>query len=228
MDRADISVIVPVYNTERYLDEALESLFAQTLAPTEIIVVDDGSTDSTPTIAQRHAERIRYVRQENAGSASARNHGLRLARSPMIAFLDADDRYLPNKLEQQWRRFRARPELDLCVCEVTDFDTPDLPLSPRTAAYVPQSRPGQVATWLVRRTFLDRIGHFIEVEGLSHAEGTEIFMRVRESNPKVDFLAESLVERRLHDANKTTQRERHLDSIARLMKMRLDRRRATP
>ena len=75
MKSADITVIVPAYNTERYLGEALESLMVQTLQPVEIIVVDDGSTDSTPAIAQRYGERVRYVRQENAGSSSARNHG---------------------------------------------------------------------------------------------------------------------------------------------------------
>jgi glycosyltransferase involved in cell wall biosynthesis len=226
VERADISVIVPVFNTERYLAEALESLFAQTLAPAEIIVVDDGSTDSTPTIARRYAGRIRYVRQENAGSSAARNHGLRLAQGAMITFLDADDRYLPTKLERQWRRFLDRPELDLCVCEVTDFDTPDLPAPVRKEPFVPLSRPGQVATWLVRRTLLDRTGGFLEDPRLSHAEGTEIFTRVRESGAVIDLLAEPLVERRLHDANKTTQRERHLDSIAHLMKMRLDRKRS--
>jgi glycosyltransferase involved in cell wall biosynthesis len=218
-------VIVPVYNTERYLGEALESLLAQTLQPAEIILVDDGSTDSTPAIARRYAPRVRSVRQENMGTASARNHGLRLASGAMVTFLDADDRFLPPKLERQWARFIERPELDLSVCEVTDFDTPDLPAPARPEPFTSQSRPGQVSTWLARRTLLDRLGGFLEDPHLSHAEGMEIFTRVRESGAIVELLPESLVERRLHDANKTTQRDRHLDSIARLMKLRLDRKR---
>ncbi|OYY65630.1 MAG: hypothetical protein B7Y51_02740 [Burkholderiales bacterium 28-67-8] len=225
MTSADISVIVPVYNTERYLEEALRSLLAQTLRPAEIIVIDDGSTDRTPEIARAFGDVIRYARQENAGSSAARNHGLRLARGEMIAFLDADDRYLANKLELQWMQFVEQPQLDLSVCEVTDFWSPELPKRNGTDTYVAQSRPGQVCTWLARRRLFDTVGVFMEEGALSHAEGTEIYLRVRESAAAVKHLPLSLVDRRLHDANKTVQRDRHLDSIAQLLKMRLDRKR---
>lgn len=225
MSSTDISAIVPVYNTERYLEEALRSLLAQTLRPAEIIVIDDGSTDRTPEIARAFGDLIRYARQENAGSSAARNHGLRLARGEMIAFLDADDRYLANKLELQWMQFVDQPQLDLSVCEVTDFWSPELPKPPGTQTFEAQSRPGQVSTWLARRRVFDTVGVFFEEGGLSHAEGTEIFLRVRESGAVIGHLARSLVDRRLHDANKTVQRESHLDSIAHLLKMRLDRKR---
>ncbi len=225
MTRADISVIVPVYNTERYLEEALSSLLAQTLRPAEIIVIDDGSTDGTPEIARAFGNLIRYVRQDNAGTSAARNHGLRLAQGEMITFLDADDRYLANKLELQWMQFVEQPQLDLSVCEVTDFWSPELSKPPGLEVGLAQSRPGQVSTWLARRRLFDTLGVFMEHGSLSHAEGTEIFMRVRESAATVKHLSQSLVERRLHDANKTVQRERHLDSIAHLLKMRLDRKR---
>lgn len=225
MAGVDISVIVPVYNTERYLEEALRSLLGQTLRPSEIIVIDDGSTDRTPEIAREFGDRIRYARQDNAGSSAARNHGLRLARNDMIAFLDADDRCLANKLELQWSQFVECPQLDLCVCEVTDFWSPELPMPPGTDAYVAQLRHGQVSTWLARRRLFDTVGVFDEKDSLSLTEGSEIFLRVRESGATIGHLALSLVERRLHDANKTVQRDRHLDSIAHLLKMRLDSKR---
>lgn len=225
MTGADISVIVPVYNTERYLEEALRSLLAQTLRPAEIIVIDDGSTDRTPEIAQAFGDLIRYARQENAGTPAARNHGLRLARGEMIAFLDADDRYHANKLELQWMQFVEQPQLDLSVCEVTDFWSPELPKSNDTDVYVAQSRHGQVCTWLARRRLFDKVGVFAEEGSLSYADGPDIFLRVRESGAAIGYLAQSLVDRRLHDANQTVQRGRHLDSIAHLLKMRLDRKR---
>jgi glycosyltransferase involved in cell wall biosynthesis len=98
---APISVIIPAYNAENFLRRALESIFQQTLAPQEIIVVDDGSTDNTGMIAKEYADRVRYIRQANAGVAAARNTGIRHARSEWIAFLDADDEWLADKLQLQ-------------------------------------------------------------------------------------------------------------------------------
>lgn len=97
-----ISIIVPVYNGEKYLRECLDSLLAQTLTDIEIIVVDDGSTDGSAAICreymQREPDRLRYVHQENSGQSSARNHGLDHARGQYIAFCDADDAYCPQAM----------------------------------------------------------------------------------------------------------------------------------
>ncbi len=110
-----ISCIVPVFNGERYLREALDSIFAQTYRPLEILVADDGSTDRTPYIAAAFGNRLRYLRQDNQGPAAARNLGIRAATGEFIAFLDADDVWHPEKLERQMARFQVRPELDYCV-----------------------------------------------------------------------------------------------------------------
>lgn len=92
--RASITVIVPTYNSARFLREALDSILAQTLQPEQIVVVDDGSTDNTAEVVGRYKDRrIQYVRQPHAGVASARNAGLDAARGDYIAFLDADDRW---------------------------------------------------------------------------------------------------------------------------------------
>ena len=98
--RASITVIVPSYNSARFIGEALDSIFAQTLQPEQIIVVDDGSTDDTAAVVRRYTDsRIQYIRTEHAGVASARNVGLDAARGEYISFLDADDRWRPIFLE---------------------------------------------------------------------------------------------------------------------------------
>jgi glycosyltransferase involved in cell wall biosynthesis len=96
-----LSCIVPVYNSEAYLGQALDSILAQTLLPAEIIIIDDGSTDATPMIAAKYARHVSYIRQENQGPAGARNAGLRVAGGEFLAFLDADDTWHPEKLERQ-------------------------------------------------------------------------------------------------------------------------------
>ncbi len=94
-----ISIIMPVYNAERFVAEAIESVLAQTLTDWELIIVDDGSTDATPGVLKRYADpRILMIRQENKGEGSARNTGLDVARGSYIGFLDADDMYLPDAL----------------------------------------------------------------------------------------------------------------------------------
>ena len=109
-----ISVILPVYNGERFLAEAIGSVLGQTLPPHEIIVVDDGSTDSTAQIvadlAAAAAVPLRYVYQENQGPAAARNHGIRLAQGELIAFQDADDLWSAEKLVTQAALLRRYPQ----------------------------------------------------------------------------------------------------------------------
>jgi glycosyltransferase involved in cell wall biosynthesis len=96
-----ISVMIGVYDAERYLAEAIDSVFAQSYRPLELIVVDDGSDDGSGEVARRYGDKLTYARQENAGNGSARNHAVRLASGDLFAFLDADDRFLPGKLARQ-------------------------------------------------------------------------------------------------------------------------------
>jgi glycosyltransferase involved in cell wall biosynthesis len=94
-----VSVIMPIYNGERYVEQAIDSLLAQTYQDWELIVVDDGSTDSTPSILNRYTDpRIRVIQQKNGGEANARNTGLDSMKGEYMAFLDADDIYFPNAL----------------------------------------------------------------------------------------------------------------------------------
>ena len=96
-----ISVIVPVYNGEKLLEKTLKSVFAQTYPAHEIIVIDDGSTDSTPRILERLGSRIKTRRIENSGAAASRNAGIKIATGDYLAFLDADDLWFKNRLARQ-------------------------------------------------------------------------------------------------------------------------------
>ena len=96
-----VSVIIPAYNGDRYIKEAIDSVLAQTYTDYEIIAVDDGSTDSTKNIIQQYGDRVKYYSQTNQGVAASRNLGLSQAKGKYIAFLDQDDVFLPHKLASQ-------------------------------------------------------------------------------------------------------------------------------
>src|SRR5438093_12571348 len=108
MKQSMISCVVPVFNGERYLAEALESILEQSYRPLEIIVADDGSTDGTRAVVAHYGTQVRYLWQPNSGPAAARNLGLSAARGEFVAFLDADELGHPEKLERQMARFAAR------------------------------------------------------------------------------------------------------------------------
>jgi glycosyltransferase involved in cell wall biosynthesis len=107
--RSEVAIIIPCYNAAPYLARAIESIFAQTYRDHCIYVIDDGSTDGTEAVLQSYAGRIVSLRQEHCGQSSARNHGIRVSESPYIAFLDADDEWLAEKLERQITLLRQAP-----------------------------------------------------------------------------------------------------------------------
>lgn len=114
-----ISVIIPAYNAERYLDQALDSVLCQTFQDFECIVVDDGSTDSTPQIVARR-ERVVGLRQDNQGASAARNTGIHASRGEFLTFLDADDLWYPERLKIQLEFHRRRPEIDYSHVELEE------------------------------------------------------------------------------------------------------------
>jgi glycosyltransferase involved in cell wall biosynthesis len=122
-----VSVVVPTFNSAATLPRAVASVARQTLRDWELIVVDDGSTDATRTVlevwAQRLGERLRRVRTANRGPGAARNTGIDLARGRYVAFLDADDEFLPEKLARQVKLFEAEPALGLVFCDYAFVDT---------------------------------------------------------------------------------------------------------
>ena len=111
--RFTVSVVIPTHNREDRLPAAIRSVRAQTFPPSEIVVIDDGSTDATPVLMDGFPD-VRYIRQENQGVSAARNHGIRAAKHEWIAFLDSDDEWLPLKLERQRRALEREPGLRFC------------------------------------------------------------------------------------------------------------------
>jgi len=122
--KSKVSVIIPVYNSERYLRECLDSVINQTLRDIEIICVNDGSTDSSLSILNEYAEkdkRLRVLNQENAGAGAARNAGLKVAGGEYLSFLDADDFFAPTMLEEMYNRC-LEDEADIGICKVWKYD----------------------------------------------------------------------------------------------------------
>jgi glycosyltransferase involved in cell wall biosynthesis len=115
-----VSVVIPAYNAERFLSATVASVFAQTVPPDEVIVVDDGSTDGTPALLERLGETypLRTMRRDNGGQARARNDGVAAARGEFVALLDHDDQGHPSKLERQLDQLAADPSLGMCFTAV--------------------------------------------------------------------------------------------------------------
>lgn len=108
-----VSVIIPAYNAEKYVLEAIRSVLDQDYASIEILLVDDGSTDNTAALVEREAPQVRIIRQDNAGTAAAKNTGLSHASGELICFLDADDGWFPGKLTAQANYLQQHPEVGL-------------------------------------------------------------------------------------------------------------------
>jgi glycosyltransferase involved in cell wall biosynthesis len=222
-----ITCIVPAYDAERYLGEALDSILAQAHRPLQVIVADDGSTDGTATVAAAYGERVELLRQDNSGSAAARNLGLGAARGDFIAFLDADDLWHPHKLERQMARFRARPELDYCVTHIQNFWVEELVEERERFKAHPRGQPlpGFVtSTLLARRALFERVGSFNT--RFLHSDDTDWYLRASRAGAVLDVLPDVLVYRRLHPSNRSRQRaDESRDDYLRLVKETLDRRR---
>lgn len=220
-----VSVVIPVYNGERYIGEALESVLRQSAPAAQIIVVDDGSTDGSAAVAQAFAN-VTYCLQDNAGAAAARNRGIGYTTSEFIAFLDADDLWHPLKLERQLQAFVNRPELDIVFCHVDEFLTRD---SPATQGAGPQLRKGFPAfapsAALAKRDAFDRVGLFATDCGVG--EFIDWYARAMDAGLEGLALPETLFERRIHDANQgVTKRDSYNSQYLRILKKTLDRRRA--
>jgi glycosyltransferase involved in cell wall biosynthesis len=226
-----ISCVIPVFNGGRFLGDALDSVLAQTHAPREIIVVDDGSTDDTAAVAARYADRIIFLQQANAGPAAARNRGLSVASGDLIAFQDADDLWHPEKLAIQAARFTMRPELDVSITHVRNFWEPELREEEEEARRQgnPLTNPAipghTMQTTLMRRTAFDRVGALNPA--LRFGEDIDWFMRARDHNLVLELLPDVLVYRRFHRGNLTrrVQSSAVRDGLVDALRSSLQRRR---
>jgi len=120
-----VSVVIPAYNVGTYLVEAIKSVLAQTYKDYEVIVINDGSTDETVRLLKPYANRINYIYQANKGPARARNIGIKASKGKYIAFLDADDIWLPEKLALQVQLMENYPEIDLVFSDLAPINRND-------------------------------------------------------------------------------------------------------
>ncbi|HUS09850.1 MAG TPA: glycosyltransferase [Pyrinomonadaceae bacterium] len=164
-----VSVVIPTYNSAHFLPKALASVQAQQWPALEIIVVDDGSTDGTETVVSGLSGTgdLRFIRQENAGAASARNTGIASAKGEWIAFLDADDVWLPGKLRAQFAELQNQPDAAFSYTDVTlrfaSGDQSELECGNVGLPLLTQLVGGNLfatPTVLVRRDCLERVGLF--------------------------------------------------------------------
>jgi len=222
-----VSCIVPAYNSERFIAEALDSILAQTWRPIEVIVADDGSEDGTLEVVGRYGSAVRVVSQATAGPSTTRNLGLTAATGDFIAFLDADDLWHPEKLSIQMARFEERPDLDISVTHARHFWDDELADEKERLRDHPRSQviPGYATTTLLApRAVFRRVGELDP--DLWFSDAAEWFVRAEEMGCVRELLADVLVYHRMHRGNISRRaRERSRQEWLNLVKARLDRRR---
>lgn len=222
-----ISCVVPVYNGEVFLSEALDSILAQDHRPIEIVVVDDGSTDNTAKLVAEYGAEVRYLWQENSGPVVARNLGISSSRGEFVSFLDADDLMAGNKLSRQWSAMADRPEIDYVVCYIQNFWVDELAEERESYRDHPRAAPipgYTTAGLLARRDAFDRVGLFDP--DVQHSDSTDWFLRANTKGLRGELLDEVLVRRRIHPGSRSRRwRQRSTDEFLRLAKRSADRQR---
>lgn len=211
MFKPSISVIIPTYNSARFLPEAVESVLSQTFLPQDVIVVDDGSTDSTEDVLKPFRRRIHYIRQENQGPAVARNRGIAEAKGDFIAFLDADDVWLPEKLEKQVKVLTERPRIGLVHSHYDHLDMAGgrrlIPCSGDVQGFFGdcylqffRTCGVQIATVLLRKECLMKVGGFDERIRRASCEDWDLWFRIAR-HFELAFIDSPLALYRVHPTN---------------------------
>ena len=215
-----VSVIIPVYNCERFLAEAIESALAQTYRPLEIIVVDDGSTDQSADIARSYEE-VRYIYQSNQGLAVTRNRGLAIAQGEFISFLDSDDLWLPNKLAVQVEHLIEHPDFGLNICRIENFLDPGVSLPPGGGDVPLMKEQINLGTMVVRRDVFSQVGDFDP--GYSIADDFDWITRAKDLGVPITILPDVLMQRRIHETNMSHDTQARRENMLRLVKASIDR-----
>ncbi len=193
-----VSCVVPAYNAEHYLREALESVLRQTRPPDEIIVVDNGSTDGTLALLQS-IPNVLVLHQPIRGPGATRNLGIQASQGKMLTFLDADDKWHPEKIDRQLDVFRATPDTKLCVAHIQNFWSPEIDPPEHDARLLQPWRGYTFSSLMVQRDVFKQIG--LLDEKLMVGEDGDWFLRFRNSGLPHKLLPEVLSYRRLHDEN---------------------------
>ncbi len=219
-----VSVIIPVFNGEAFLADAVKSVLKQNDQPIEIIIVDDGSTDTTANVAKGFEDRIRYFYQSNAGPPAARNKGLQLARGNVITFLDVDDLWSSHKLQLQLAHLRQDASREIVLghtqlLRVTGvrnnkhkwekWSAPELALSMGAASF--------------KKSVFEKVGHFDDSH--RYCDDIDWFMRARDLGIGILVHPDVTLYYRRHENNITNQTAQGNHHLLNILKKSLDRRR---
>jgi glycosyltransferase involved in cell wall biosynthesis len=217
-----VSVIIPVYNGELFLAQAIESVFAQTYTPIELIIIDDGSVDNSSDIARSFRD-IRYYHQMNQGVAVARNAGITVSHGEFIAFLDQDDIWTHNKLNVQIDYMLTHTEVSVVFSKQRLFLEPGIAppkwlkndlLQKEQAGYQPSSL-------LARKDIFTRIGVFDPV--YKHASDVDWIARAKDAGILMFVLPEVLLHRRIHSTNSSGETKIIHPELLKALKKSIDR-----
>jgi ribosomal protein S7 len=206
---AKVSVIVPTYNRADLIPYTINSVLSQTMSDWELIVVDDGSTDDTAAVVKRYQDdRVRYIRQENAGVSAARNRGVAHATGEYLCFLDSDDELMPQKLAQQTAYLDAHPSIGLVASGHLLIDREGQPLA-QTLPWLSYPRldldtlvltcPIVLHAVLLRKAWFARVGGF--ATNLSGAADHDLWLRLAYAGCIMEWTREVLCRYRLHGSN---------------------------
>jgi len=205
-----VSVIIPTYNRSTLITETIDSVLAQTYLDFELIIVDDGSTDNTLEVLSMYGERIKIIQQDNQGQGSARNTGINSSRGELIAFLDSDDLWKPNKLEIQYELIKKKPDLAWVYSDAEAFDgmtgetlysfgekqilwEGDILEKILIQDFIPSPTP------LIKKSVFEHVGYFNNYEA---SQDWDMWIRIAEKYP-IGLIPEPLARYRKHSGNIT-------------------------
>ena len=224
MTPAPVTVVIPVYNGERYLAEAIQSMLAQTRPAAQIIVVDDGSKDSSADVAASFGDAVTLMRQENLGVAAARNSAIAAASQPYVAWLDHDDVATPKRLELQLAAFDLTPTPDVVFGGMGQFISPELP-----ADVIDRLRCDErVQPAPLPSCLMAPIGVFDTIGMLrtgTDATFVDWYLRAMEQKLTFSFVPDLVTRRRIHNENQSYRNDTLRRDYIRMIKASLDRRR---
>lgn len=224
MQQAEISVIIPVFNVEKYLVQALESVFEQETTPLEIIVIDDGSTDKSVETIRKFRDRITIFQLPHKGAASARNFGISRSNGNFLAFLDADDLWTANHLSVLLNSFSTENKVDMVLGNLEQFISPELTALKNSGLIdelkvFPGYHPGAM---LIKKEAFLKTGMLNEE--LQLAEFVDWFMRAEEMGIQQRIIPDIVYRRRIHLTNQGILKKEYLKDYTTVLRAALKRR----
>ncbi|WP_025742444.1 glycosyltransferase family 2 protein [Aquimarina pacifica] len=219
-----VSVIIPTYNSEQFIIEALQSVYDQNFAFNEVICIDDASTDNTISlIKKKFPEVLVFSNSQNSGPSFSRNKGIKLATGTVLAFLDSDDIWPSNKIKEQLQQLTADPSLEIIGGLTSYFFMPESIKRKETEKLETPHFNAHLGSLLIKKNVFSKVGAFDETLRLS--EDQDWFLRVREAKTSMKIIDKVTLNYRVHNKNSTNDLSFKGSGILEVLKKSLDRRR---